>query len=70
MDIYGGRVGWLEVRQEDGYLDADLLWVDGSVFPVANVYLSWPITCSCTRTNNIIRTRDDKDNPLRTHIIN
>ncbi len=33
-------IGWLEVRQEDGYLDADLLWRWGSVLPVANVYVS------------------------------
>jgi hypothetical protein len=68
MDISGGRVGWLEVRQEKGYLDADLLWVDGSVSPVADCYLSGN-NLIATRTNNIIRTRDEKNNPLRTHII-
>ena len=31
IDIKGGSVGWLEVRQEKDYLDADLLWVGGSV---------------------------------------
>lgn len=31
-------MGWLEVRQEEGYLDAELLWRSGSVLPVANVY--------------------------------
>ena len=25
IDIDGGSVGWLEVRQEEGYLDADIL---------------------------------------------
>ena len=40
IDIQGGGVGWLEVRQEDKYLDADLLWWGGSVLPVSNVYLS------------------------------
>lgn len=33
-------IGWLEVRQEDGFLDADLLWRWGSVLPVANVYVA------------------------------
>ena len=33
-------MGWLEVRQEDGHLDADLLWIGGSVVPVANVYVA------------------------------
>jgi hypothetical protein len=32
-------IGWLEVRQEKGFLDADLLWRWGSVFPAANVYV-------------------------------
>jgi hypothetical protein len=32
-------IGWLEVRQEKGYLDADLLWRWGSVTPVADVYV-------------------------------
>lgn len=33
-------MGWLEVKQEDGYLDADLLWRGGSVTPVANVFIT------------------------------
>ncbi len=33
-------MGWFEVRQEDGYLDADLLWRWGSVMPVADVYVN------------------------------
>ncbi len=34
-----GGAGWLEVRQEDGYLDADILWYGGSVVPVASVFI-------------------------------
>ncbi|MFC1652669.1 DUF1080 domain-containing protein [Planctomycetota bacterium] len=33
------RAGWLELRQEKGYLDADMLWRGGSVMPVDHVYL-------------------------------
>jgi hypothetical protein len=33
-------MGWLEVKQEEGYLDADLLWRGGSVTPVANVFIA------------------------------
>jgi hypothetical protein len=33
-------IGWLEVRQEDGFLDADLLWRWGSVLPVADVHVT------------------------------
>jgi hypothetical protein len=32
-------IGWLEVRQENSFLDADLLWRWGSVMPVADVYI-------------------------------
>jgi hypothetical protein len=69
IDIKGGTVGWLEVRQEDGYLDADLLWIGGSVNPVANVFLSGNKYLIVTQTNNVVRKRDDNKNPLRTHII-
>ena len=69
MDISGGSVGWLEVRREDNYLDADLLWVGGSVTPVANVFLAANQYLVVTRTNNIIRTRDEEEKPLRTHTI-
>ncbi len=34
LDYDNNRAGWLEVRQENGYLDADLLWRWGSVTPV------------------------------------
>lgn len=33
-------IGWLEVSQEEGFLDAELLWRSGSVLPVANVYVA------------------------------
>ncbi len=69
LDIKGGSVGWLEVRQEAGYLDADLLWVAGSVEPVANVYLANDKYLVVTRTNGVVRKKDEKNNPVRTHII-
>lgn len=34
LNYENNNAGWLEVRQEDGYLDADLLWRWGSVTPV------------------------------------
>jgi len=34
LDYENSNAGWLEVRQETGYLDADLLWRWGSVMPV------------------------------------
>ena len=37
LDIPGGA-GWLNVHHEKGYLDAELLWMGGSVLPVASAY--------------------------------
>jgi hypothetical protein len=36
LDYENNNAGWLEVRQEDGYLDADLLWRWGSVFSIGH----------------------------------
>lgn len=69
LDIKGGSVGWLEVRQETGYIDADLLWIAGSVEPVANVYLANDKYLVVTRTNGVVRKKDEKNNPVRTQII-
>lgn len=69
LDISGGSVGWLEVRQEERYLDADLLWIAGSVTPVANVFLAADQHLVVTRTNNLIRKRDEAGQPLRTHVV-
>jgi hypothetical protein len=69
IDIQGGSVGWLEVRQEADYLDADLLWGGGSVVPVANVYLANDRFLIVERNNNVVRTRDENNAPVRMHII-
>ena len=34
LDYETNKAGWLEVSQEDGYLDAKLLWRWASVYPV------------------------------------
>ena len=36
LDYENNKAGWLEVRQEDGYLDSDLLWRWASVYPVGH----------------------------------
>ena len=66
IDIQGGGVGWLEVRQETDYLDADLLWIGGSVVPVANVYLDKDQYLIVTRVDNAVKKRDEKKVALRT----
>ena len=57
--------GWLEVRQEQGYLDADLLWYGGSVVPVQDVYVDGE-TLVVTRVNRQVVKKDEKGDPTRT----
>jgi len=67
IDVQGGGVSWLEVRQEKDYLDADLLWIGGSVSPVSNVYLDNDHNLIVTRVDNVVRTKDEKGTPIRSH---
>lgn len=69
IDIKGGSVGWLEVRQEDGYLDGDLLWGGGSVNPVANIYLNGSGNLIVARSAEVVRKRDGEGKPIRTHTV-
>lgn len=62
-----GKVAWLEVRQEDKYLDGDLLWGGGSVLPVSNMFLTND-KLIVTMTNNVVRKRDENNNPLKTNV--
>jgi hypothetical protein len=39
LTIPGGGAGWLQVTNENGYLDGSILWGGGSVVPVASVGL-------------------------------
>ena len=68
IDISGGSVGWLEVRQEKGYLDADRLWGGGSVVPVANVYLA-NNKLIVDRNDKVVRTKDANNEPVRSHLV-
>jgi hypothetical protein len=68
IDIAGGGVGWLEVRQEEKYLDGALLWGGGSVVPVSNMYYINDNKLIVTLTTNVVRKRDEKNNPVRTHV--
>lgn len=70
LDIEGDFVGWLKVTQESGYLDGSLLWKWGSVTPVAHVYFDVDANqLVVTRTQNVVRSRNDEGNPLRSHVI-
>ena len=69
IDIHGGSVGWLEVRQEDNYIDADVLWEGGSVFPVSNIFLAKDHILVVQRSNNIVRKADENKNPVKSQVV-
>jgi len=69
IDIEGGSVGWLEVRNEDGWLDADVLWGGGSVLPVSNVFLAKDKMLMVQRSNNVVRKSDENKNPVKTQVV-
>lgn len=55
---------WLEVKQVDGYIDADLLWYGGSVVPVDDAYLDGDALV-VTRVNRDVVARDENRKPTR-----
>ncbi|NOX66496.1 MAG: DUF1080 domain-containing protein [Chlorobi bacterium] len=67
IDIEGGTVGWLEVDDENGYLDADLLWIGGSVSPVSNVYFIDDHNLIVTQTRKVQKSKEGENE--RTHIV-
>jgi hypothetical protein len=69
IDIQGGSVGWLEVRQEDGYLDGDVLWGGGSVLPVSNIFLAKGQVLVVQRSNDVVKKRDGNNNPVKTMVV-
>lgn len=60
LTIPGGGAGWLGVTQEDGYLDASILWGGGSVVPVSFVCVEGD-TLYVTRTHRVERKNSDGD---------
>ena len=66
--IEDGSVGWIEVKQNGKYLDANLLWKGGSVVPVANVYFNGNKLVA-TRTRNVVMEKDEAGNPVKSHVI-
>lgn len=60
LDIEGGSVGWLQLHDNNGFLDAELLWQGGSVEPVSNVYFVDDNILEVTRTREVNRSADRK----------
>ena len=65
LTIPNGAAGWLGISQENGYLDASLLWGGGSVTPVPSVYVSGD-TLHVIRISNIDH-KNEKGEVVRTH---
>ena len=49
LDIENGNVGWLHVHEDNGYLDASVMWEGGSVLPAGHAYLADDHTLVVTR---------------------
>ena len=62
LTVSDGRAGWLGVTEEDGVLDAGILWIGGSVFPAASAYFDGD-TLHLTRVDGI--ERDDNGRVIR-----
>lgn len=62
LTVSEGRAGWLGVTEEDGVLDAGILWRGGSVFPLASAYIEED-TLHLTRVEDI--ERDDNGRIVR-----
>jgi hypothetical protein len=68
IDIEGGTVGWIEVRKEDNYLDADILWGGGDVLPVSSAFLANDHLV-LQRSNTVVRKSNEAGNPVKSHIV-
>jgi len=69
IDIEGGSVGWIEVRQDQDFINGDILWGGGSVLPVSNIFLAGDRTLVIQRSNEVVRKRDENNHPLVTSVI-
>lgn len=58
FNIKAGGIGWLDIRQEKGYIDADVLYQGGSIVPATSAYMVGDVLYLGRGTRKIIRTRD------------
>ena len=68
FDVEGGGVGWLNVHDEEGFLDAELLWIGGSVLPVSHIYALDENHIVVTRTEEVVKKKKE-DGKERTHTV-
>jgi len=65
LDYEDNSAGWLEVSQEDGYIDSKILWRWASVYPV-DYSMIFKGNLLLVRGNDVVREKDDQGMPLRT----
>ena len=58
------QAGWLEIKQENGWCDGSILWMWGSVVPVADVVVDGS-TLTVTRVSDVPR-KDEANRVVRT----
>ena len=66
LDYENSNAGWMEIRKEEGYLDASVRWRGGSVSPVEFVFTA-ENHLIVTRSNILIREKDDAGKPVKEH---
>jgi hypothetical protein len=64
IEIEGGSVGWLHVFENNGFLDAELLWQGGSVTPVQSVFMVDENTLMVMRARQVSRDGEDGERQM------
>lgn len=66
----GGGAGWLNVHTDQGFLDAEILWIGGSVVPVDSVIIMEHNGQQNLVVGRLSRReyRDDQRKVIRTHV--
>ncbi len=63
LTLPNGAAGWLELKQENGWIDGSILWGGGSVVPLSSVVISGD-TATLTRLREVER-KDASGNVVR-----
>jgi hypothetical protein len=69
LDIDGGGVGWIEIIQEEEYLDGSILWRGGSVTPVSYMHLADNVLYAGRDTRKVVRKTDVEGNEIRSQMV-
>jgi len=64
-DYESNRVGWIEISQEKAYIDAEVLWRWGGVYPVDFVYVEGD-HLFIMRGKDVVREKDKAGKAVRT----